>query len=162
MNEDRATQLRRDFDAGFAVQPSPPGERREQILIIRLADRRYGLRLSQVEAVVRGKTVTPLPGSPADLLGLAGFRGRLVSVFDLGAWLDHAPTEGDWLALVRSEDGHRLGLAFDGLEQQLSLPPDELLSSSETGWVDSLIAQPEGSLTVLSLPHLIARLGEAR
>ncbi len=161
MKDDRAALLGQEFDAGFAIKPPPPGERREEILIIRLAGRRYGLRLGQVEAVVRGKTITRLPGAPPDQLGLAGFRGRLVTVFDLAAWLGHERAEGDWLALVRSEDGQRLGLAFDGLERQLSLMPDELLPSSERNWVDSLIAQPEGTLTVLSLPALLARLGES-
>lgn len=160
MNDDRAFRMGQQFDASFAAPPPALGQRREEILVIGLGSRRYGLRLSQIEAVVRGKTVTPLPGSPPDQLGLAGFRGRLVTVFDLVAWLGHERGEGGWLALVRTAQGHQLALSFDGLEQQLSLAPEQLLGGGQDDLVDCLIQRPEGTLTVLSLTMLLNSLAQ--
>ena len=160
MSEDRATALRREFDSSFQQEPTSARAAREDLLVIRLGDELYGLRLAQVEGVVRDKKITHLPGAPSELLGIAGFRGLLVAAYDLATWLGLSRGDPRWLALVAAPGKSKIALAFDSLEKQLRLDPAELVKSDLSGHVDSLVQTSEGSLRVLSIPSLVARVSD--
>lgn len=53
------------------------------LLVFRLGDQRYALRLAVVERVVRAVEVTPLPGAPSTVLGVINVQGRVIPVFSL-------------------------------------------------------------------------------
>ena len=53
------------------------------ILTFSLADRKYALDVAFVREVVRAVRITPLPDSPAEVLGAIDFHGSPVLVFDL-------------------------------------------------------------------------------
>lgn len=97
---DVLASLQRDFDRSFAeaAQPAPPSE---ELLAIRVADHPYALRLPAIAALVADTSITPLPGSAAELLGLAAVRGTLVPVYDLRTLLGYAPgAPSRWMVLV--------------------------------------------------------------
>lgn len=54
-----------------------------RLVVFRLDTQRYALPLLAIERVVRAVAVTPLPDSPATVLGVIDVEGRLVPVFNL-------------------------------------------------------------------------------
>lgn len=162
MTEDRAAQLRREFDGGFQAEAKTAHAKTIDLLVIRLGDRDYGMKVEGVEAVVKGKRVTALPGSAPDFMGIAGFRGALVGVYDLASWLGLKRKSGEWLLLVRTGQSQRVALVFDSLEGQLRLEEAEFLTAESSEFVKSHVQLESRVLPVLSLPSLLERFAEAR
>ena len=157
MTEDRAAQLRLQFDAGFQVEAKTAQTKTIDLLVIRLGDRDYGMKVEGIEAVVKGKKMTALPGTAADLLGIAGFRGSLVGVYDLASWLGLKRKSGAWLLLVRVGQSSRVALAFDSLEGQLRLEESDFLVAESSEFVKSHVQVETRVLPVLSLASLMKR-----
>jgi purine-binding chemotaxis protein CheW len=57
----------------------------DQLVVFRLEEQRYALRLSSVEQIVRVVEITPLPKAPAIILGVVNVRGRVVPVYNIRA-----------------------------------------------------------------------------
>ncbi len=112
---DRAAALRDAFDRSFAEPPRQVSDRAEDLLAIRLGTRPYALRLSEVVALVADKKIARLPGGAAALLGIAGFRGAILPVFDLQPLLGHPPAERPRCLFVARKSAVAFGFeAFDG------------------------------------------------
>jgi purine-binding chemotaxis protein CheW len=97
--------LRQAFDASFALPPPPPREDRIDLLAVNAGGERVAVPLVTMAGLVADRVVTPLPGSPPELLGVAGLRGHLVPVYDLaqvsGYRTDSAPRDRPrWLILA--------------------------------------------------------------
>jgi purine-binding chemotaxis protein CheW len=108
---DRATALRRGFDLSFAAERQPDSAPREDFLGIRLQDEPYAIRLSEISGLFACQQIAPVPSDIPALLGLAGFRGAVVPVYDLNNLLGHSRSETTrWLAIAA---GTPVALAFD-------------------------------------------------
>src|SRR4051812_25143835 len=85
--EFRARQLAR-------VPPEPPraGELLELVGFV-LAGQRYGLETRFVREVARLSRFTPVPGTPAFVMGVTNLRGEILALFDLRTLLG-VVTEG--------------------------------------------------------------------
>ena len=79
----RTQQIRLEFDESFRLPPAHLQEQASNRLLFQLGQRSLSLPLEQVSEVLRSRTITPLPGSPPELLGLLGLRGTLVPVYRL-------------------------------------------------------------------------------
>jgi chemotaxis signal transduction protein len=66
------------FDALLAGSPVS-----DAVLLIRLADRRFGLPLAAVERVMPMAFVLPLPESQRDLIGVLNLHGEILPVIDV-------------------------------------------------------------------------------
>lgn len=97
----------------------------ENLLAIRVAGDPYALRLGELTGLHVCPKVIPLPTGVSSLLGIAGFRGILVPVYDLRVLLGY-PRAGSprWVALAHEESA--VGLAFDALEGQLRVARDAI------------------------------------
>ncbi len=122
----RAADLRRAFDQSFAEARREQVVELESLLAIRVAGDPYGLRLGELTGLHACPRVTPLPTGVSSLLGIAGFRGILVPVYDLRVLLGY-PQAGSprWVALAH-EESSAVGLAFDALEGQLRVARDAI------------------------------------
>ena len=130
---ERAAQLRRDFDRAFAEPPARRPEAPVDLLAIRLGTQPYALRLAEVAGLFVDKKLTRLPNSRPEFLGLAGFRGSVVPVYDLRLLLGHAGAAAPrWLVTAAAGV---VALAFDGFDGHLRLPQEA-------------IAQPQRSAAV--------------
>jgi chemotaxis signal transduction protein len=112
---ERSTELRRAFDRSFSDAPVVGATELDDLLEIRVGSDPYAIHLDQVTGVFADKPVVPLPGSFPELLGIAGFRGAIVPVYDLRSLLGY--TRGGsqrWLILVAGQT--RIALAFDQFE----------------------------------------------
>jgi len=99
--DERVARLRDAFDRSFAEARAPDPAAGEDLLAIRVGAEPYALRLSEIAGLFAARKITPLPGSPPALLGIAGFRRTIVSVYDLAALLGHVPEAAvRWLAMA--------------------------------------------------------------
>lgn len=126
----RAGQLRDQFDRSFAE----PVRRRDveyvELLAVQAGGSPYALRLSQTSGLYPDRPVTPLPGPLGALLGVAGFGGTIVPVYDLAALLGHpVPARPRWL--VRAAGEPPLAVAFHELDGHIRVPAASIIA--ETG-----------------------------
>ena len=97
----RAAQLRRDFDSSFVNPPPVASEAVQDLLAIRLGTRRFAIRLSEIAGLYADKKITPVPGAAAGMLGIAGFRGSILPVYDLQDLLDlSSGSASRWLVVA--------------------------------------------------------------
>lgn len=79
--------------------------------------RQYGVPLECVSEIITPRPFTRLPGAGPEVCGLAGVRGRVVTVFDLGAVLGlrRAATFPDHRLLLLTLGARRLGAAVEDI-----------------------------------------------
>jgi purine-binding chemotaxis protein CheW len=139
----RAEELRAHFDAAFAEPPPEAAPAQVDLLAIRCGEHGFALRLAEVISVHTERKVVATPSPSPQLLGLAGVRGLVFPVYDLGALLGQAPSPAPrWLALVRVRAPFALG--FDSFEQHLRVPTDDVVTASQ----DAPVAHPFGGGSV--------------
>jgi len=90
-----------------------------EVLEFRLAAERYAVESRYVEAVHRLKDLTPLPGTPAFILGVVNLHGRIVPVIDLKKFFG-LPEQG-------LTDLHRI-ILIEGNDMELGLLADMALN----------------------------------
>lgn len=125
LSADRVARMHDAFDRSFAEarQPDPPAA--ENLLAIRIGLEPYALRLSEVAGLFAARKIIPLPDGAPALLGIAGFRGAIVPVYDLHVLLGHPAAETvRWLAIVA---GAPLSVAFAAVDGHLRIPLDAIV-----------------------------------
>ena len=87
-----------------------------EILTFSLAGEAYGVPLTQVLEILGVRTITRVPRSPRDVVGVCTVRGELVTVIDTRQRLEpgapKAPNRGRML-LTNTWDGEKVGLLVD-------------------------------------------------
>jgi purine-binding chemotaxis protein CheW len=126
---DRAARLRDAFDRSFAEPRAADARLGEDLLAIRIAAEPHALRLSEIAGVFADRRITPLPGGFPALLGIAGFRGAIVPVYDLPALLGHRPGAAlRWLAMAAAAP---VAFAFAVLDGHLRVAPDAIIGHDD-------------------------------
>ena len=113
-------RLRGDFDRSFQAAPVQAPSL-EDFLLLRVGGAPFAVRMSEVGGIYADRAVTPLPGSPPYLTGVAGLRGSVLPVYDLGVLLGYPAPEAPhrWFLVVRRKEP--LGVAFERFERHLRL-----------------------------------------
>lgn len=101
-----AGRLHEEFDRSFATPFAETRIEVEQILAIRLKGDLHGLRVREIDGVERAASIVPLRADSPGLLGLSGYRGAILPVYDLGALLgyEEAREAPRWLFLCGKGD----------------------------------------------------------
>lgn len=128
---DAAGELRRAFDHAFTVAPERDGRQEEALIAIRVGGQPYALLRRQILGLARMPRMTPVPSPIPHLAGVIGLRGQVVPVFRLAGFVEtRAPVNNPrWLALVDGEEV--LGLGFDELDGQFSVPVRHLYQQED-------------------------------
>jgi len=122
---ERAAELRRDFDRGFAEPIRLDPIATEDLLAIRIGGQPHAIRLAEIAGLFAGKKITRVPGGHPALSGIAAFRGALLPVYDLALVLGHAGAQAPrWMVIVAALP---VALAFDGFEGQFRVPRTDIL-----------------------------------
>jgi len=121
---EQAESLRRE-------QQAEQSEETLSLVIFHLGKERYGLPTEAVRAVVRTGDITPLPRTPAHLLGLTNLRGEILSVLDIKPLLGIPPGGRPAYLVVCNVEEHALALASDSCPE-LAWPPAESLERAVT------------------------------
>ncbi|MEV4709148.1 chemotaxis protein CheW [Actinoplanes sp. NPDC049316] len=129
MSPSRLADLRDAFDRSFTEPVRRHDAEFVELLAVRAGGRPYALRLSQASGLHPDRPVTPLPGPQPALLGVAGFGGTIVPVYDLAALLGHpVPERPRWL--VPCAGAPPLAVAFHELDGHLRVPADEIVDEA--------------------------------
>jgi purine-binding chemotaxis protein CheW len=159
---DRIAEIRQAFNESFARPPEHEGGSFDDLLSIRIAGDPFALPLTEIARIHQQRLITPLPGSPLMLLGIAGIRGRLVAVYDLARVLgyEQANAPHRWLAICRAED--RWALSLGEVEGQLRVSRSRLqtVERGEGGDGHVHAVFEDGSIVraVLNVPAILATL----
>ncbi|HEX6277728.1 MAG TPA: chemotaxis protein CheW [Polyangiaceae bacterium] len=151
-----ARTLREAFDRSFA-EPSRPRPPRTGVLAIRVGGDPYGVRLGDVDGLHRDKPVLRTPSGFSELLGLSGFRGAALPVYDLAALLGY-PRAATPRWLVVAKGTPRIAFAFEAFEAHLGVERSELLSdagSSTRPHLDGALPSPDGTRALIRIASLV-------
>jgi purine-binding chemotaxis protein CheW len=89
---------------------------------VRAGGEHYALPVEAVTEVAELGDVTPVPGAPAEVIGVRNLRGQVIPVIDLAAKLGLDNEGGrEWIVVAQHAE-RRAGLAVDGIEGIEDLP----------------------------------------
>jgi len=156
----RAQDLRIAFDSAFARAPDAKDERMRDFIAITLGGGPYAMDLHELAGIYSNKKIARIPSQAAGLLGIAGFRGTILPVYDLGVLIGLAPLEKPrWLA-VAAKAG--IAVAFDAFEGHLRARTEDIArhESAEGGreHVRLLLRTPAGIRAVISLSSALRKV----
>jgi len=167
-----AAELRRAFDHAFAAAASSTSSSATlDYLAVAVAGDAYAVRTTDVSGLFADRAVVPLPSSPPELLGMAGFRGVLTPVYDLAALLGYPPAgtgpNGGPRWLIGAAGPVPLALAFDRLDGYLRVSPEAVSAVGAAATEQPAprvqhvrgIVRAEGVVRpIVDLPSLVAAL----
>jgi len=156
---DRVLALRAEFDSAFAAPLRPARDQWTDLLTIRVGTTPYALRADELAGLHVDKTVTAVPGAPAAVRGLAGFRGSVVVVWDLAVLLGGAAEPGARWIVVAAADPEA-AFSFGGFDGHVrvdgaAIAPDDDTSPHPTVSVDGVVR------TIVALPALLAEISKS-
>lgn len=154
---DRAARLRDAFDRSFAEPRAADARLAEDLLAVRIAAEPYALRLSEIAGVFADRRITPLPSGFPALLGIAGFRGSIVPVYDLPTLFGHAPDEAvRWLVLAAKAP---VAFGFANLDGHVRVELDAIVArdpgDQSSRHVRYFARTPEAVRPIVHLPSVL-------
>ena len=123
-------------------------------MVFRRGSERFALPLAEVVEISRRARVTPLAGAAAPVVGLAGWRGRVLTVIDLNP---EAGTDGGHLVVAGSGRA-AFAIIADELEDARPLCADGDASAA-TDRLAYATGVTSDAITLLGYKLLQARLG---
>jgi chemotaxis signal transduction protein len=118
---------------------------------------RFGVPLDCVCEIIAPRPFTRLPGAGSEVCGLAGVRGRVVTVFDMGAVLGlrSAATLPDHRLLLMDLGARRIGAA---VEDVVDIAPAHVDPAAGVAGVVGRGRMQDGEFTALDPQVLLGRL----
>lgn len=123
-----AREVLRERARALAAEPPPEPGLCMEVLEFVLAREHYAIATDWVQEVVPLRELTPLPGTPAFVLGIMHLRGRVVSVLDIGRFFE-LPDRGlsDLnKVIVIGDGGMEFGVLADLIVGVRALPVDDI------------------------------------
>jgi chemotaxis signal transduction protein len=156
----KAAELRNAFDRARAIPLSTRAvEQVESLLSIRVSGDRYAIRVSEISGLANDRKVVAFPSPISELLGVAGIRGGLVSVYSLALLLGYRREvdQARWIVLCGAEEP--VGLAFSDLEGYLRVPLTQLYATDQRDaarvHVKHVVRTADLVCAVVSIPDLV-------
>jgi purine-binding chemotaxis protein CheW len=122
--------------AALALEPEESGAKEERIEIVEflLADERYAIESAYISEVCSLKSLTPIPCTPAFVLGVISLHGKILSVIDLRIFFD-LPVKGLFelnKVIVLHDSSMQFGILADSIVDARRISSTALLPSLPT------------------------------
>jgi chemotaxis signal transduction protein len=151
--------LRAEFDRSFAEAATADRPDQLDVLTIRIAGDPYAFRLAEIQSLQLVRKLVAAPSLLPALLGMAGFRGVLTPIYDLGQLLGYAAEPAPkWLVVVQNQAP--IGLAFATLDAHLRVPKDCVSApvQGSSAVIAGAVKAADRVLPLLHLPSLVEEL----
>lgn len=106
-----------------------------QWVTFRLDGEIYGIKVMQVQEVLRVTEIAPVPGSPDYVMGIINLRGNVVTVIETRKRFGLAQGEIDDSSriVIIESDGNVVGMLVDSVAEVVDLKQSEIESSPNVG-----------------------------
>ena len=104
-----------------------------QIVVFKLGNEEYGLRIDQIKEVVLTPNITKMPQTPSYIKGVANIRGNVIAIFDLEDRFNLARTiqhTGSKYTLVVESEDVKMGLLVNEVPNTVSVNSADLDESA--------------------------------
>lgn len=136
-----------------------------EIIAFRLHDQEFCVRTTTIREIRGWGPATPLPHTPADVIGVMNLRGSVIPIIDLATKLGMESTEpNERSAIVVAEvHGIAMGLVVDRVSDILTIAASLLQSVPEIGvsssmrYAEGIIAQPGSMICFLNLENMFEK-----
>jgi purine-binding chemotaxis protein CheW len=108
-----------------------------RICLISLGGELFAIDLRHVREVFELESVTPVPGMPASLVGVANLRGTVVPLADLRPALGVAASVAPKYAVVVRHGVQQVGILIDGVPEIRTIQAEDMLAASARGVTES-------------------------
>lgn len=110
-----------------------------QWVTFRLDNEKYGIRVMQVQEVLRMTEIAPVPGAPDYVLGIINLRGNVVTVIDSRKRFGLSDKEADdsTRIVIIEADKHVVGILVDSVAEVVDLRTSEIDAAPNVGNDDS-------------------------
>lgn len=132
------------------------------IVVFKLDDQRYGIKLSAVERVIRIVEITPLPHAPEIILGLVNIGGRIIPVADIRQRFHLPPWQpklNDQLILAHTSS-RAIGLIADQVDSIHHYLSSDMVNASAIlpgiRYVDAVARLPGGLVLIHDLDRFLS------
>jgi len=110
-----------------------------QWVTFRLDNEKYGIRVMQVQEVLRMTEIAPVPGAPDYVLGIINLRGNVVTVIDSRKrfGLSEAEADDSTRIVIIEAEKHVVGILVDSVAEVVDLQTSEIDAAPNVGNDDS-------------------------
>jgi purine-binding chemotaxis protein CheW len=154
---DRVAELRDSFDRAFAEPATSAVAERLDLIVVQVGDERFAMRVADIAGLHADVAVTPCPGPLRELVGIVGFRGAVLPLYDLGLLLGVPGAAGRWLVLTADNEA---ALSFTAFGGHLRVPPDAVAVRQDKAarHVGEVVRSNDGSLPLIDLSSVLATI----
>ncbi len=161
-----------EFQQGHATQGSVEGHHQStgtnvsRMCLITLGGELFAMDLGHVSEVFEVDSITPVPGAPSTLIGVANLRGAVIPLADLRPSLGLSATDSSLkFAVVVRHGSQQIGILVDTVPEIRTVRQDEFLAAPAQGTanaqplVSALLPVEERMSGVMEVPRLLTTVG---
>lgn len=106
-----------------------------QWVTFHLENEKYGIKVMQVQEVLRMTEIAPVPGAPHYVLGIINLRGNVVTVIDtrLRFGLPEAEANDETRIVIIEADNNVVGILVDSVAEVVDLKASEIETAPNVG-----------------------------
>jgi len=108
-----------------------------RICLVTLGGEFFAIDLRSVREVFEIEAITPVPGMPASLVGVANLRGTVIPLTDLRPSLGLPASAAPKYAVVVRHGTQQVGILIDDVPEIRTIHPDDMLAASTRGVTES-------------------------
>lgn len=151
--DERARALARPIEAAAELDAS-------EVIVFHVGEETYAVPLENVVEVARGAGITPLPGAERPVIGVTGWRGRILTVLDVSSTAVSQREPGaESRILVLGERHAAFGILASRIESVRRLAAGSFTPSLEesAGRAEYVRGMTNDAIVMLDVPALIQR-----
>lgn len=106
-----------------------------QWVTFHLENEKYGIKVMQVQEVLRMTEIAPVPGAPHYVLGIINLRGNVVTVIDTRRrfGLSDAESDDETRIVIIEADNNVVGILVDSVAEVVDLKISEIETAPNVG-----------------------------